>query len=84
MKIIARDFRDSLWIALEIHDGRIAAIRSADGPTAVGPDDDWVVPAFWDIQINGRHGHSFSSPDLTVDQVVEIARAQAMLGTARL
>ena len=84
MKIIARDFRVSFWIELEIHDGRIAAVRSADGPTTIGPGDDWIGPAFWDIQINGRLGHSFSSPDLTVDQVVAITRAQATLGTARL
>src|SRR5205085_3125789 len=37
-----------------------------------------------DIQTNGRWGISFSDPELTVDQVVEIVRAQAELGTARL
>ena len=84
MRIIARDYRDSRWTELEICDGRIAAIRRADGPTVVGPLDDWVAPAFWDIQTNGRQGHSFSSPDLTVDQVIAIVRAQAKLGTARL
>ena len=41
-------------------------------------------PAFWDIQINGRWGHSFSSPELTVEQVAAIVRAQGLLGTARL
>ena len=46
--------------------------------------DLWAAPAFWDIQINGRWGHSFSSPELTVEQVAEIVRAQAALGTARL
>ncbi len=46
--------------------------------------DDWIAPAFWDIQINGRWGHSFSGPDLTVEQVAEIVRAQAVHGTARL
>ena len=53
-------------------------------PRPSGPDDDWLAPAFWDIQLNGRWGHSFSGPDLTVAQVVEIVRAQAPLGTARL
>src|SRR5262249_20395782 len=31
-----------------------------------------------------RWGHSFSSPDLTVEQVAAIVRAQAALGTARV
>ena len=55
-----------------------------DGPERPEPEDDWVAPAFWDIQVNGRWGHSFSSPDLTVEQVAAIVRAQGPLGTARL
>ncbi len=37
----------------------------------------WIAPAFWDIQLNGRWGISFSDPGLTVDQVGSIVRAQA-------
>jgi N-acetylglucosamine-6-phosphate deacetylase len=84
MRFTARDFRDGHWLVLDIGDATIAAVRPADGPPEPGPDDDWVAPAFWDIQVNGRWGHSFSSPDLTVDQVAAIVRAQAPLGTARL
>jgi N-acetylglucosamine-6-phosphate deacetylase len=84
LRVVARDFRDSQWLELEVSDGRIAAVRAAGGPSLVGPLDDWVAPAFWDIQTNGRWGHSFSSSDLSVDQVVAIVRAQAALGTARL
>ena len=50
------------------------------GPIAIGPDDDWVAPAFWDIQTNGRWGYSFSSPELTVEQVVEIVRRRRRSG----
>ena len=53
-------------------------------PPETSANDDWVGPAFWDIQLNGRWGHSFSSPELTVEQVVAIVRAQGSLGTARL
>ena len=84
MKVVARDFSTSHWLEHEVSDGRFAAVPSAGGPSLVGPLDDWVAPAFWDIQMNGRWGHSFSSSDLTVDQVVAIVRAQATLGTARL
>ena len=77
MRIVARDFRDSRWLGLEVRDGLIAEVHSTDGPDNPGPDDDWVAPAFWDIQVNGRWGHSFSSPDLTVEQVAAIVRRRA-------
>src|SRR5437868_6844554 len=36
-------------------------------------DDLWVAPALFDIQINGCHGISFSSPALTRDGVRRVA-----------
>ncbi len=84
MVIIARDFRTANWIEIEIHGGIISAVRPGDGPSEASASDDWVGPAFWDIQLNGRWGHSFSSPELTVEQVVAIVSAQGSLGTARL
>ncbi len=84
MKIVARDYQDSRWIELEIHDGSIMRAEATAGPGRSRPDDDWICPAFWDIQLNGRWGHSFSSPDLTVAHVAAIVTAQAELGVARL
>ena len=63
---------------------RIASVQPIDEPETIGESDDWLAPAFWDLQINGRWGISFSDPGLTVEQVAEIVRAQAELGTARL
>ncbi|MGP0069183.1 MAG: N-acetylglucosamine-6-phosphate deacetylase [Isosphaeraceae bacterium] len=83
MFLNARHYLDSRWFELAIQGGRIAGARPVDGPAAIRPDDDWMAPAFWDIQMNGRWGHSFSGPDLTVDRVADIVRAQAHLGTAR-
>jgi N-acetylglucosamine-6-phosphate deacetylase len=84
MTITARHYEDGRWIELDVRDGTIASVRAAEGPASTSPDDAWVAPAFWDIQLNGRWGHSFSGPGLTVEQVVEIVRAQGALGTARL
>jgi N-acetylglucosamine-6-phosphate deacetylase len=84
MRVIARHYQGSHWVELAIEGGRIVAAGPTAGPAAIGPGDDWVAPAFWDIQTNGRWGHSFSSPDLTVEQVAAIVRAQGSLGTARL
>jgi N-acetylglucosamine-6-phosphate deacetylase len=84
MRIVARDYRDGRWLDLDVCDGRIAEVRSTRETGNLDPGDKWVAPAFWDIQLNGRWGHSFSSPDLTVEQVVAIVRAQGVMGTARL
>ena len=85
MTITARNYLDgALDRAGHPDDGRSPRSRRPMVRATVSPIDDWVAPAFWDIQINGRWGHSFSSPDLTVEQVAEIVRAQAALGTARL
>jgi len=84
MKLLARDWETSNWIRVELSGQSIHAVEPREGPAAVEVDDPFVAPAFWDIQTNGRWGHSFSSPDLTVEQVVSIVRAQRALGTARL
>ena len=84
MRVVARDYRDGSWIELDVREGYIELVRPIDGPQAAEPEDDWVAPAFWDIQFNGRWGHSFSSPDLTIDQVASIVRAQGPLGASRV
>jgi N-acetylglucosamine-6-phosphate deacetylase len=84
MRIVARNFRDACWLEVSVRDGLIARVRSTHETGTLDPEDDWIAPAFWDIQVNGRWGHSFTSPDLTVEQVAEIVRAQGPLGTAKL
>ena len=84
MRLTARHYLDGQWVELEVRDGTIASVKAGEGPGCPGSDDAWVAPAFWDIQLNGRWGHSFSSPRLTMQQVAEIVRAQAAHGTARL
>jgi N-acetylglucosamine-6-phosphate deacetylase len=83
-KLTARHYQTGAWVRLTIDGPSIAAVEPAEGPETPQPDDDWVAPAFWDIQTNGRWGVSFSDPALQPEQVAEIVRAQAMLGTARL
>jgi N-acetylglucosamine-6-phosphate deacetylase len=84
MRVVARDHVSSSWIEVQLSEGLIESVQSARGPAEVDPADLWVAPAFWDIQVNGRGGHSFASPDLTVLQVAGIVREQARMGTARL
>jgi N-acetylglucosamine-6-phosphate deacetylase len=84
MRIVARDFLSSRWIELDQSGGFISALETLDRPGPLDLSDDWVAPAFWDIQVNGRGGISFSSPDLTTEKAAAIIRDQAKLGTARL
>src|SRR5690242_14230576 len=84
MKQVVRHYQTGAWVHVATDGPAITAVHAADGPATVGDADDWIAPAFWDIQTNGRWGISFSDPALTVEQVVEIVQAQAELGTARL
>jgi N-acetylglucosamine-6-phosphate deacetylase len=84
VRIVAREWKRSGWVELKLQGRQIESVCERPGPAEPSPGDLWVAPAFWDLQINGRWGQSFSSPELTVDQVVEIVRAQAALGTSRL
>jgi N-acetylglucosamine-6-phosphate deacetylase len=81
--IVARNCNTGSWIELTLQDGLIAKVRALSSSEARDRTELWVAPAFWDIQVNGREGLSFSGPDLTVAQVRSIALAQGPLGTAR-
>ncbi|RUL88265.1 N-acetylglucosamine-6-phosphate deacetylase [Tautonia sociabilis] len=81
--IEGRRWSDGAWIRVTIEGPTIAAVEPADGPDRVDPADDWIGPAFWDIQTNGRLGVSFSDPTLTPEQVRQIVLAQDAIGTAR-
>ena len=77
-----RDLATGEWVAIRVEGGRIAEIEPAP-PDLSGPTT-WAVPAFWDIQTNGRWGISFSDADLTVEKAAVVIHSQAHLGTARL
>ena len=81
---IARHYRTGRWWRVATRDGLIAESGPSEGPDEIRDSDQWIAPAFWDIQLNGRWGSSFSDPGVTVDQVAAIVRAQAGLGTARM
>jgi N-acetylglucosamine-6-phosphate deacetylase len=84
MRRVARDYSSSRWVEIELRAELIESVRPVTGPADISPEDEWVGPAFWDIQLNGRNGHSFSGSELTVELAAEIIRDQAPLGTARL
>jgi N-acetylglucosamine-6-phosphate deacetylase len=83
MEVIARHHETGRWVRGKVAGGIFSSVEPAEGPEDLSAEDDWIAPAFVDIQNNGRWGISFSDPTLTVDQVAAIARAQGALGTAR-
>ena len=81
---IARHYQTGRWWRVSTRDGLIAESGPSEGPDEVRDSDEWIAPAFWDLQLNGRWGISFSDPGVTAEQVAAIVRAQAELGTARM
>lgn len=76
---------ESIHVSIEVVGGRVHSVRYE--PQAKQHDDSarvWILPAAWDIQTNGRWGISFSDELLDVQQVIQIVRAQPLLGTTRL
>ncbi len=68
---------------LRVADGRIAGVAPADP----APDSDevqrWIVPGFFDMQVNGFAGRNFTDSRVTVEDVQHIARAVLGTGTTR-
>ena len=79
-EIRARRFDTGRTVRITIDGATIGSVVDAEGDDSA----EWVAPGFWDIQTNGRWGISFADPRLTIEQVDQIVRAQAVLGTARI
>jgi N-acetylglucosamine-6-phosphate deacetylase len=84
LEITGRNVSDGRWVRVSLDGPTIASVDPIEGPSSVSTGDDWIAPAFWDIQTNGRLGVSFSDPTLTVEQVREIVLAQDAIGTGRI
>lgn len=81
MIVVARHFETGLRIRYRIQGDRFATCE----PIGEGEEtDDWIVPAFWDIQTNGGNGISFVDESLDVDQVFNLVESNAEQGAARL
>lgn len=62
-------------VAVEIEDGRIAAIEPA-----TGRPERWIAPGLLDVQVNGYAGHDVNAADLTPEGVAALARELCRVG----
>ena len=85
MRIVARDFRDSRWLDLDVRDGRIDGMNGpTTGQTLSAPTTTGSHPRSGTSRSTAGGDIRFPAPTLTVEQVAQIVRAQGPLGTARL
>ncbi|MBM4071850.1 MAG: amidohydrolase family protein [Planctomycetes bacterium] len=83
MRLRARHYASGQAIEVICAEGRILSIGPPTGEPATHQAD-WIAPAFFDLQINGCGGHSFNSPQLTVDQVRHVVAVCREHGIAAL
>jgi N-acetylglucosamine-6-phosphate deacetylase len=80
--LVARRYDTLQPVSLRIADGRIAAIDPND--TGAAADLPLVAPGLVDLQINGYGGIEFNDPELTIDQVRQVALSQDAFGVTAL
>jgi N-acetylglucosamine-6-phosphate deacetylase len=83
MLIRARHYQTGQLVDLTWSAGRVTAIEAA-GSGRPDREARWVAPALFDLQINGCHGHNFSSASLTSDGVRHVIDACREHGIAGL
>lgn len=79
-----RLFPDGAPARVIVQEGRIASVvpvNSLDEPAGA---ERWVVPGFFDLQVNGFAGRSFADPAVTIEDIEHIVRAVLQTGTTRL
>jgi N-acetylglucosamine-6-phosphate deacetylase len=72
MRIHARHYATGVPLAIDCERGKISSVGP---PSQALPDLEagWVAPALFDLQINGCHGYTFNSEQLTVEDVRRVA-----------
>jgi N-acetylglucosamine-6-phosphate deacetylase len=81
--VVGRHYKTGRVVRVRLDRERIASVNEVADSTASSTAVPWIAPGFVDVQSNGYGGQEFSSPDLTVSHVVEIARRQATFGVTR-
>ena len=76
--IFAKRYDTSSPVEIRLEGERIAAIDASHRPFDVG--DLWIAPGFVDLQINGVDRRDFNQPNLSVEDVEQIALGADRMG----
>ena len=82
--LAGRLFPDGGPVRIEVQDGRIASVAPVESLDEPARSERWIVPGFFDLQVNGFAGRSFADSALTIEHVEQIVRAVLPTGTTRL
>ncbi|GMV96641.1 MAG: amidohydrolase family protein [Phycisphaerae bacterium] len=83
MSLSGRLFPDGGPARVRVEGGVIRAVEPAGALDEPSDGQRWLVPGFFDLQVNGFAGRSFSGPDLSVEAVEAVARAMLATGVTR-
>ena len=83
MRIRATRYDTGQRIDIVVESGQIVEQTPA-GNEPADHESQWVAPAFFDLQINGCHGHSFNSELLNFEKIQEIVRVCHSHGISEL
>jgi N-acetylglucosamine-6-phosphate deacetylase len=83
MRLRGRHYRTAQLLDIVSEHGEITCIET---PTQRRADAqaEWIAPAFCDVQINGAHGVSFNSAELTSDHIRQVVATCRRHGIAQL
>jgi N-acetylglucosamine-6-phosphate deacetylase len=83
LSLEGRLFPDGAPVHVEVQDGCIVSVSPLTRLDEPAGSERWLVPGFFDLQVNGFAGRSFAEPNLTVEDVDYIARAVLQTGATR-
>lgn len=75
-RLVGRDPRDGVGLAVEIADGRVVGLESAE----VAPDAAYLAPGLVDLQVNGYRGLDLNDGALTPERVAALTQLMLSLG----
>src|SRR5207248_4908465 len=79
-EVCAWNYANSRPVRLRWRDGIITHLEKAEPPP---PNDLWIAPPLFDLQINGYGGVDFQQDDLSLEDLISAARTLRVAGCAR-
>ncbi len=72
LRLQGRHYATGIPLSLECADGLIRHVATQQEQHSALSSEDWIAPAFFDLQINGCGGYSFTSQELSSDHIAKI------------